>query len=98
MGAARVEDRTCASLRRRLLLTAACGLALLALSQPAAAQSTGQTIKASTLGNSTPNIEGGTIQVDKSGTYANNIVLGGATTSQVANMIDADGNQGTFSG
>jgi fibronectin-binding autotransporter adhesin len=98
MGAACVHDRTCIGLRRRLLVTAASSLALLALGLPAAAQSTNQTIKASTLGGSTPNIEGGTIVVDTSGTYSNNFVLGGATATQLANMIDAHGNQGTFSG
>ena len=98
MGAARVHDRTCISLRRRLLVTAACSLGLLVQGLPAAAQSTGQTIKTSTLGGSTPNMEGGTIEVDNSGSFANNIVLGAATTTQIANMIDAHGNQGTFSG
>ncbi len=98
MGAACVHDRTCISLRRRLLVTAASSLALLTLGLPAAAQGTNQTVNVSTLGGSTPNIEGGTLVVDKSGTYANNFVLGSATTTQIANMIDAHGNQGTFSG
>ena len=98
MGSARVHDRTCISLRRRLLVTAACSLGLLVQGLPAAAQNTGQTIKTSTLGGSTPNMEGGTIEVDNSGTFANNIVLGAATTTQIANMIDAHGNQGTFTG
>jgi autotransporter-associated beta strand protein len=101
MGAARVHDRTCTSLRRRLLLTAGCGLGILALGYPATAQTIGtnQTVNVSTLGTgATPNFEGGTLEVDKSGTYANNFVLGGATASQVANLIDAHGNQGIFSG
>ena len=51
-----------------------------------------------TLGGSTPNFQGGTLVVDASGTYANNFVLGAATTTQLANMIDAHGNQGVFSG
>ena len=101
MGAARVHDRTCTSLRRRLLLTAACGLGILALGYPASAQTIGlnQTVNVSTLGSgATPNFQGGTLVVDKSGSYPNNFVLGTATTTQLANMIDAHGNQGTFSG
>ncbi|HEY2008014.1 MAG TPA: autotransporter-associated beta strand repeat-containing protein [Rhizomicrobium sp.] len=101
MVAARVPNTACTSLRRRLLLTAACSLGLLALGHAAAAQTinVGQTVNVSTLGSgATPNFEGGTLEVDKSGTYANNFLLGPATSSSVANMIDAHGNQGTFSG
>jgi autotransporter-associated beta strand protein len=101
MAAACVHDRTCIGLRRRLLVTAACSLALLGQGLPTTAQTinSGQTVNVSTLGTgATPNFEGGTLEVDKSGTYANNFVLGAATASQVANMIDAHGNQGTFSG
>src|ERR1700733_14996465 len=43
MGAARVHDRTCISLRRRLLVTAACSLGLLVQGPPPAAQNTHQT-------------------------------------------------------
>src|SRR5580658_5636575 len=51
MGAARVHDRTCTSLRRRLLLTAACGLGILALGYPASAQTIGlnQTVNVSSI-------------------------------------------------
>jgi fibronectin-binding autotransporter adhesin len=99
--AARVQEGTCISLRRRLLVSAACGLAIIALGHPAAAQTinSGQTINASSLSTSaTPNFQGGTLEVDKSATYANNFVLGAATSAQEANMIDAHGNAGTFSG
>lgn len=101
MVAARVPNTACSSLRHRLLLTAACSLGLLALGHAATAQTinVGQTVNVSTLGSgATPNFEGGTLEVDKSGTYANNFILGAATSSSVANMIDAHGNQGTFSG
>lgn len=101
MGAPRIRERTCAGLKRRLLVTAACGFSVLVLSDSASAQTigSGQTVNVSTLGSSsTPNFQGGTLEVDKTGTYPNNFVLGAATTSQVANMIDAHGNQGTFSG
>src|ERR1700733_956535 len=101
MGAACVHDRTCIGLRQRLLLTAACGLGILALGYPASAQTIGlnQTVNVSSLGSgATPNFQGGTLVVDKTGSYANNFVLGTATTTQIANMIDAHGNQGTFSG
>ncbi|HEX4178675.1 MAG TPA: autotransporter-associated beta strand repeat-containing protein, partial [Rhizomicrobium sp.] len=100
MGAARVHERTGVILRRSLLRTAACGIGLLALGYPATAQTIGnnQTVNVSTIGSGTPNFEGGTLVVDKSGTYANNFVLGAATSSQIANLIDAHGNQGTFSG
>src|SRR5580698_7440929 len=77
MAAARVHDRTCTSLRRRLLLTAACGLGILALGYPASAQTIGlnQTVNVSTLGSgATPNFQGGTLVVDKSGSYPNNFV------------------------
>jgi fibronectin-binding autotransporter adhesin len=100
MGAPRAPTTACASLRHRLLLTA-CGIGVLALAPPVAAQTIGssQTVNVSTLSSSsTPNFEGGTLEVDKSGTYANNFILGAATSSQVANLIDAHGNQGTFSG
>src|SRR5471030_30023 len=88
-------------LRHRLLLSAACGIGILALGLPAGAQTigSGNTVNVSTLGTSaTPAFQGGTLEVDKSGTYANNFTLVTSTTSQVANMIDAHGNVGTFSG
>jgi autotransporter-associated beta strand protein len=87
--------------QRHGLLSAACGIAILALAPPAGAQTiaSGNTVNASTLSSSaTPGFQGGTLEVDKSGTYANNFTLATSTTSQVANMIDAHGNVGTFSG
>jgi autotransporter-associated beta strand protein len=101
MGAARLHDKGRINLRHHLLVTAACGLGVIASGHPAAAQtiSSGQTTNVSSLGTSAaPNFQGGTLQVDKSGTYANNFVLGAATSAQAANMIDAHGNAGTFSG
>lgn len=89
------------TLRRRLLLTTGYGLGILVLGPCAQAQTIGQgqTVNVSTLGTSaTPNFQGGTLEVDRAGTYANNFVLGAATSSQPANMIDAHGNAGTFSG
>src|ERR1700761_4219301 len=99
MGAAGLPNTAHASLRHRLLLSAACGLGLLTLAGSATAQTIGnnQTVNVSTIGSGTPNFEGGTLVVDKSGTYSNNFVLGGATSTQVANLLDAHGNQGVFS-
>ena len=55
MGAARVHERTGVVLRRSLLRTAACGIGLLALGYPAAAQTIGnnQTVNVSTIGSGT---------------------------------------------
>ncbi|HEX4028170.1 MAG TPA: autotransporter-associated beta strand repeat-containing protein [Rhizomicrobium sp.] len=89
------------TLRRRLLLTTAYGLGILVLGSAAEAQTIGegQTVNVSTLSTSSaPTFQGGTLEVDRSGTYANNFFLGAATTSQPANMIDAHGNAGVFSG
>ncbi len=101
VGAACLDDRACTRLGRRLLVTAAFGLGVLALGHPAIAQTinSGQTVNVSTLSASaTPNLEGGTLEVDKVGTYPNNVVLGAATSSTVANVLDAHGNAATFSG
>jgi fibronectin-binding autotransporter adhesin len=90
-----------ANLRHRLLLSAATGIAILALAPPVGAQTigSGNTVNVSTLSSSAaPAFQGGTLEVDKSGTYANNFTLVISTTSQVANMIDAHGDVGTFSG
>ena len=69
---------------------------ILAFSTAASAQTinTGSTVNASTLGTGTPAFQGGTLVVDKSGTYANNFTLELGTT----NTIDAHGNAGVFSG
>jgi autotransporter-associated beta strand protein len=72
-------------------------LALVSLPLPAAAQSidSGSTVKISTIGSSaTPSFNGGTLQIDTAGTYANNFKLQSATAS----AIDATGNAATFSG
>ena len=101
MGVARLRDRTGAGVRRRLLVTAACCFGATVLGHPATAQTinSNQTVNISSISTSaTPNFEGGTLEVDKSGTYANNFVLGAATSAQEANMLDAHGNSGTFSG
>ena len=101
MGAACLDDRARTRLKRRLLVTAAFGLGVLALGRPATAQTinSGQTVNVSTLSASaTPYINGGTLEVDKAGTYPNNFVLGAATSSTVANVLDAHGNAATFSG
>lgn len=89
------------TLRRRLLMTTACGLGILLLGNSAQAQTIGegQTVNVSTLGTSaTPTFNGGTLVVDKPGTYANNFDLDTATATQPANMLDAHGNTATFSG
>jgi fibronectin-binding autotransporter adhesin len=88
-------------LRRRLLVTVTCCFGAMVLGHPATAQTinSNQTVNISSISTSaTPNFEGGTLEVDKSGTYANNFVLGAATSAQEANMLDAHGNSGTFSG
>lgn len=46
----------------------------------------------------TPAFQGGTLEVNNSGTFANNFTLVASTSTQVANMIDAHGNVGNFSG
>lgn len=87
------------SLRQRLLATAACGLAICALGPAAHAQiGENQTVKVSTIGSGSPTFTGGTLEVDKSGTYANNFFFSASTASQLANTINAFGNQGIFSG
>jgi fibronectin-binding autotransporter adhesin len=55
----------------------------------------GSNINVSTLGSGTPAFQGGTLVVDKAGTYSNNFTLQGPTA---ANTVDAHGNAGTFSG
>jgi autotransporter-associated beta strand protein len=88
-------------LRQHLLATAACGLAAWVLGQSAQAQTIaeGQTVKISTLSNTaSPSFQGGTLEVDKSGTYAITPNFSPSTASQLANTIDAFGNAGVFTG
>jgi autotransporter-associated beta strand protein len=78
-------------------LTALAATALLMRADGAVAQTFGadSTTKISTIGSSaTPSFNGGTLQIDKPGTYANNFTL----QSAAASAIDATGNSAVFSG
>jgi fibronectin-binding autotransporter adhesin len=97
----------CKFLRARLLRSAGCValqsvmLALAALmTLPTLAEgqtiASGSTTSVSSLGSSAaPAFQGGTLVVDKAGTYANNFTLQGAVTTST---IDAAGKAGSFSG
>lgn len=56
------------------------------------------TVLASNLGTSDVAFQGGTLEVDKTGTYSNNATLQGSSSATITSTIDAHGNAGTFSG
>ncbi|HEX4635542.1 MAG TPA: hypothetical protein VH189_05135, partial [Rhizomicrobium sp.] len=53
---------------------------------------------ASSIGNANSAFSGGTLAIDKSGTYSGNYTLTQTATGASTNTIDAKGNAGTFSG
>src|SRR5580692_8706181 len=77
--------------------TAIYAVFILAFPETVLAQSinTGATVDVSTIGGGTPNFNGGTLEIDKAGTYTNNFTLQGPS---ITNTIDAHGNAATFSG
>jgi hypothetical protein len=74
--------------------------AAIAFAGPAAANTTigtGSTVLVSNLSaTDAPDFQGGTLQVNQSGTYANNFTLDTSTAS--TSTIDSHGNVGTFTG
>jgi autotransporter-associated beta strand protein len=86
---------------RRFLLAAAPIALLCAMPEAVSGATVGanSTVLVSNIGsNDTIALQGGTLQIDKTGTYGNAVTLQGSSTAAVTSTIDSHGNTGTFSG
>jgi fibronectin-binding autotransporter adhesin len=104
-------DNTCLGLIGRLVSqprfperghkarVAICAAVILSFATPAlAAIGSGSTALASGLGTGDIAFQGGTLKIDRAGTYSNNFTLQGSSSAAITSTIDAAGNAGTFSG
>lgn len=100
-GRTQINEQVASHGWRRLSHCVACCVSALCLTgRPsyAATVGTNSTVSISNTGTGTIALQGGTLEIDKTGTFSNSLTTAGSSTGTITSTIDTHGNTGTLSG